>query len=171
MTALTYLNRVAVAERNYQTAIRKLNREADLIEHFQTIWNGFSSPEYRNADWHGNYEMKYRESFDEIIRISEERNEIINDVEHMLAQLKTVNGDKVIYARFVEFKTMSAIADELHYSRQGIYKLLNRSMAELEQLLMKEKQDEPDTDHPVDDENRLLAEIIKRKSYEKRRAV
>ena len=55
-------------------------------------------------------------------------------------QMQTINGPEMLRGIYIENKPVPEVANELHYSRQGAYKLRDRALRELDRILAAEEQ-------------------------------
>lgn len=56
----------------------------------------------------------------------------------LLNQASNPNMQKVVYARHIELKKWSVIAEELHYTERGAQKLYGRALRELRKIIREE---------------------------------
>ena len=80
------------------------------------------------------------EAVDHVTALIQEKNAIIDRVEEKLMQMQTINGSEMLRGIHIEYKPVPDVANELHYSRQGAYKLRDRALRELDRILAAEEQ-------------------------------
>ena len=83
---------------------------------------------------------KYMEAVDQVTALIQEKNAVIDRVETKLMQMQTTNGPEMLRSIYIEYKPVTEVANELHYSRQGAYKLGDRALRELDRILVAEEQ-------------------------------
>lgn len=158
MTGLAMLGYVAIADKKLRMAQGKMERYKNALDYVNALRRTVRVSETRDVTQHEKSMIRYVEAVDEVTRLTEEKNAIIDKIDEVLAQLETENGVEIIHARYIEYKKMPVIAKELHYTRQGAYKLLDRAMAELDEILAK-------METPVDFSSRELTEVDKNLCY------
>ena len=86
--------------------------------------------------------IKYMEAVDRVTALIQEKNAIIDRVEEKLILMQTPNGPEMLRGVYIEYKPVPEVANELHYSRQGAYKLRDRALRELDRILAAEEQND-----------------------------
>ncbi len=84
--------------------------------------------------------IKYMEAVDQVTALIQKKNAVIDRVEEKLMQMQTINGPEMLRGIYIEYKPVPDVVNELHYSRQGAYKLKDRALRELDRILAAEAQ-------------------------------
>ena len=82
--------------------------------------------------------IRHMDAADAANRLENELNLIIDEVENKLEQLTVEHGDEVLRMAFLEDVPFNVIAKKFHYSRQGIYKVKDRALEELDRIIAAE---------------------------------
>lgn len=135
MTGLAFLGLLGRVEIDLKKAKSKMERRKAAIEEINAMHNDLRVTETRDVTRNETRMLEYFEAVDEVARLLDKKNRVIDQIEEKLSLLQTPNGEEVIRGRYIEYKKMETIAFEMNYSRPGIYKLLDRAMAEFDQVL------------------------------------
>ena len=138
MTGLMLLSRVVMARKKLQNARLKEDRYRRSAENIRVSVSRCGS-HTRNVSAHETAMVRHMDAADEANRLENELNLIIDEVESKLEMLTVDKGDEVLRMHFLDGVPLSKVAKELHYNRQAIYKVKDRALEELNQILAAEE--------------------------------
>ena len=137
MTAKEYLQQYREALLLAQRLRSEYNKESELLDSIrsplgsdgQPHGTGVSSPSENKAVRLAEKLTEYEEAEAEAIAIKR----------HVLRTINKVPGDPgaVLYERYINLKTWSQIADELHFSDRQCYRLRNEGLDIVDEILKK----------------------------------
>ena len=142
LTGLAFLGQIAVVEKRLITAKKRVERykaDMDYVNRLSQIGKVSQTPDVTRNE---SMVIKYMEAVDRVTALIQEKNAIIDRVEEKLILMQTPNGPEMLRGVYIEYKPVTEVANELHYSRQGAYKLRNRALRELDRILAAEEQDD-----------------------------
>ena len=135
MTGLAFLGLLTNVEKKLRAAQNRMERYKSTLEYIHSLHSGTKVMESRDVAKQESRMLRYMEAVDNVADLTDQKNSIIDMIEEKLAMLQTINGEEIIRARYIDYESISEIAERLHYSRQGAYKLLDRAMIELDEIL------------------------------------
>ena len=142
MTGLAFLGQIAVVEKRLIAAKKRMERykaDMDYVNRLSQIGKVSQTPDVTRNEA---MVIKYMEAVDQVTALIQEKNVIIDRVEEKLMQMQTINGSEMLRGIYIEYKPVPEVANELHYSRQGAYKLRDRALRELDRILAAEEQND-----------------------------
>ena len=142
MTGLAFLGQIAVVEKRLITAKKRVERykaDMDYVNRLSQIGKVSQTPDVTRNE---SMVIKYMEAVDRVTALIQEKNAIIDRVEEKLILMQTPNGPEMLRGVYIEYKPVAEVANELHYSRQGAYKLRDRALRELDRILAAEEQND-----------------------------
>ena len=140
LTGLAFLGQIAVVEKRLITAKKRVERykaDMDYVNRLSQIGKVSQTPDVTRNE---SMVIKYMEAVDQVTALIQEKNAVIDRVEEKLMQMQTINGPEMLRGIYIEYKSVAEVANELHYSRQGAYKLKDRALRELDRILAAEEQ-------------------------------
>ena len=144
MTGLAFLGQIAVVEKRLITAKKRVERykaDMDYVNRLSQIGKVSQTPDVTRNE---SMVIKYMEAVDRVTALIQEKNAIIDRVEEKLILMQTPNGPEMLRGSPYRIQTsyVKEVANELHYSRQGAYKLRDRALRELDRILAAEEQND-----------------------------
>lgn len=137
MTAKEYLQQYGEALRLAQRLRTEYTKEAELLDSIrsplgsdgQPHGTGVSSPSEAKAVRLAEKLTEYQEAEAEALSIKRQ----------VLRTINKVKGDPgaVLYERYINLKTWSQIADELHFSDRQCYRLRNEGLDIVDEIIIK----------------------------------
>ena len=140
LTGLAFLGQIAVVEKRLIAANKRVERykaDMDYVNRLSQIGKVSQTPDVTRNE---SMVIKYMEAVDQVTALIQEKNDVIDRVEEKLMRMQTINGPEMLRGIYIEYKSVVEVANELHYSRQGAYKLKDRALRELDRILATEKQ-------------------------------
>ena len=140
LTGLAFLGQIAVVEKQLIAAKKRMERykaDMDYVNRLSQTGKVSQTPDVTRNE---SMMIKYMEAVDHVTALIQEKNAIIDRVEEKLMQMQTINGSEMLRGIHIEYKPVPDVANELHYSRQGAYKLRDRALRELDRILAAEEQ-------------------------------
>ena len=138
MTGLMLLSRVVVARKKLRNARLKEDRYRRSAENIRVSFSRCGSHN-RNVSAHETAMVRHMDAADEANKLENELNLIIDEIESKLEMLTVDKGDEVLRMHFLDGVPLSKVAKEFHYNRQAIYKVKDRALKELDQILAAEE--------------------------------
>lgn len=142
MTGLAFLGQIAVVEKRLIAAKKRMERykaDMDYVNRLSQTGKVSQTPDVTRNE---SMVIKYMEAVDQVTALIQEKNAVIDRVEEKLMQMQTINGPAMLRGIYIEYKPVPEVANELHYSRQGAYKLRDRALRELDRILAAEEQND-----------------------------
>lgn len=142
LTGLAFLGQIAVVEKRLIAAKKRVERykaDMDYVNRLSQIGKVSQTPDVTRNE---SMVIKYMEAVDQVTALIQEKNAVIDRVEEKLMQMQTINGPEMLRGIYIEYKPVPEVANELHYSRQGAYKLRDRALRELDRILAAEEQND-----------------------------
>ena len=142
MTGLAFLGQIAMVEKRLIAAKKRVERykaDMDYVNRLSQIGKVSQTPDVTRNE---SMVIKYMEAVDQVTALIQEKNAVIDRVEEKLMQMQTINGPEMLRGVYIEYKPVTEVANELHYSRQGAYKLRDRALRELDRILAAEEQND-----------------------------
>lgn len=139
LTGLAFLGQIAVVEKRLIAAKKRVERykaDMDYVNRLSQIGKVSQTPDVTRNE---SMVIKYMEAVDQVTALIQEKNAVIDRVEEKLMQMQTINGPEMLRGIYIEYKPVPEVANELHYSRQGAYKLRDRALRELDRILAAEE--------------------------------
>ena len=142
MTGLAFLGQIAIVEKRLIAAKKRMERyktDMAFVNRLNQTGKVSQTPDVTRNE---SMVIKYMEAVDQVTALIQEKNAIIDRVEEKLMQMQTINGPEMFRGIYIEYKPVPEVANELHYSRQGAYKLRDRALRELDRILAAEEQND-----------------------------
>ena len=142
VTGLAFLGQIAMVEKRLITAKKRVERYKADMDYVNRLSQTGKVSQTSDVTRNESMVIKYMEAVDQVTALIQEKNAIIDRVEEKLMQMRTINGPEMLRGVYIEYKPVTEVANELHYSRQGAYKLRNRALRELDRILAAEEQND-----------------------------
>lgn len=134
MTAKEYLNRYKEAERDVQRLKKEYKEELDKID---SIRSGLGDGSPHGTGISKKVEMQALRLVDKALDCQQAILDAVQIRQEVFDTVQKLTGTKkdVIYERYIQLKTWSLIADDLHYTTRQIYFIHRAALEDVEHFI------------------------------------
>lgn len=137
MTALEFLEQIAVLDRKVHAAMRKVDLFRSMTQRITCSMGGEVVSRTRDVTSNETAIIKLMEAEDNLKALRNKYTELVDEVTSVLDQLTDDYGGDILTLRFVKMRTMNDIGKELHLGRTQLTAHYQLSLDELNEILKK----------------------------------